>query len=60
VVGGNYVRDTLATQHILLTKDGGATWTQPATPTRGYRECVEYLSNTRILAAGPKGIDISK
>jgi photosystem II stability/assembly factor-like uncharacterized protein len=59
VVGGNYVRDTLATQHILLTKDGGATWTQPATPTRGYRECVEYLSNTRILAAGPKGIDIS-
>lgn len=59
VVGGDYVRDTLATQHILLTKDGGATWTQPATPTRGYRECVEYISSTRIVAAGPKGIDIS-
>lgn len=59
VVGGDYVRDTLATQHIFLTNDGGKTWTQPATPTRGYRECVEYISNTQVLAAGPKGIDIS-
>jgi photosystem II stability/assembly factor-like uncharacterized protein len=59
VVGGNYVRDTLATQHILLTTDGGKTWTQPATPTRGYRECVEYISSTLVVAAGPKGIDIS-
>jgi len=59
VVGGDYVRDTLATQHIFLTNDGGNTWAQPATPTRGYRECVEYISSTQVLAVGPKGIDIS-
>ena len=59
VAGGDYVRDTLAIQHIFVTKDGGKTWAQPVTPTRGYRECIEYISNTVVLAAGPKGIDIS-
>lgn len=59
VVGGDYTRDTLATQHVLLTTDGGKTWTAPNTPTRGYRECVEYLSRTRVIAVGPKGIDLS-
>ena len=33
---------------------------RPAEPTRGYRECVAYISEKIIIAAGPSGIDVSK
>jgi photosystem II stability/assembly factor-like uncharacterized protein len=59
VVGGNWDDHNLTTDHILLTNDGGKTWTRPATPTRGLRECVEYLTEKTVVAAGQKGSDIS-
>jgi photosystem II stability/assembly factor-like uncharacterized protein len=59
VVGGNWDDHTLTTDHILLTNDGGKTWAKPDVPTRGLRECVEYLDNEVVLAAGQKGSDIS-
>jgi len=59
VVGGDYLRDSLKVKHVLLTRDAGKTWQTPATPTRGYRECVEYVTNKALMATGPSGIDIS-
>lgn len=59
VAGGDFQKDSLKVNHILLTKDAGKTWTQPITPTRGYRECVEYISNNVLIATGPSGTDIS-
>jgi len=59
IVGGNYLKDTLAVKHIYYTKDAGKTWLAPAIPTRGYRECVEYITKTNVIATGPKGTDIS-
>lgn len=59
IVGGDYKRDSLATDHIFYTQDNGQHWLAPAIPTRGYRECVTYLSKTTVIATGPTGTDIS-
>lgn len=59
VVGGDFQKDSLKVKHILLTKDAGKTWTPPTSPTRGYRECVEYITNKVLIATGPSGTDIS-
>ena len=59
VVGGDFQKDSLRLNHVLFTKDAGKTWTQPITPTRGYRECVEYISKEVLIATGPTGTDIS-
>lgn len=59
VVGGDYQLDSLKVKHVLLTNNAGKTWQTPATPTRGYRECVEYISNKKVIATGPSGTDVS-
>lgn len=59
VVGGDFQKDSLRLNHVFITKDAGKTWTQPITPTRGYRECVEYISKEVLIATGPSGTDIS-
>ncbi len=60
VVGGDYLRDSLTIDHAFYTRDGGKTWNKPATATRGYRECVEFLDDNFLIATGPGGTDISK
>jgi photosystem II stability/assembly factor-like uncharacterized protein len=59
LVGGDYLKDSLRVQHVLLNKSGGNTWTTPSTPTRGYRECVEFISDQLVLSTGPSGTDVS-
>ena len=59
IVGGDYLVDTLKQDHIFITHDGGKTWHPPQVPTRGYRECVEYIADELLISVGPKGIDIS-
>ena len=59
IVGGDYKRDTLRADHIFLSKKDFSGWLKPAIPTRGYRECVEYINNKIVIATGPAGIDIS-
>ncbi|MBL7856641.1 MAG: hypothetical protein JNM57_03055 [Cyclobacteriaceae bacterium] len=60
VVGGNYLLDSVRTNHVLYTKDGGKKWMAPVVPTRGYRECVEYITTQMVIAVGPSGSDISR
>jgi photosystem II stability/assembly factor-like uncharacterized protein len=59
IAGGDYEIDSLATDHIFLTEDGGKTWNAPKVPTRGIREGVEYITEKIIIATGYPGIDIS-
>jgi photosystem II stability/assembly factor-like uncharacterized protein len=59
IVGGDYKNDTLKTANVFYTKDGGKNWIRPKVPTRGYRECVTYLSKKTVIATGPSGTDIS-
>ena len=60
VVGGNYLQDSLRVRHVFTTPDKGKTWSAPTVPTRGYRECVEMLSDRILVAAGPSGVDITR
>ena len=60
IVGGDYKQDTLTRNNVFLTTNRGKTWIAPATPTRGYRECVAYLSGDTAIAVGPTGMDISE
>jgi photosystem II stability/assembly factor-like uncharacterized protein len=59
IVGGDYLTDTMRTDHVSYSADKGKTWFAPKAPTRGYRECVEYLNSKTLMAAGPMGMDIS-
>ncbi len=59
IAGGDYLRDTLHTDHIYYSQDGGRTWRYPSTLTRGYRECLADLGDGTIIACGPGGLDIS-
>lgn len=59
LVGGDYTRPALATKHNLYSNDKGATWNIPAESSRGYRECVEFISNKILFTTGPTGTDIS-
>jgi photosystem II stability/assembly factor-like uncharacterized protein len=59
IVGGDYERDTLRVDHVFLTKDFGKTWSAPAQPTRGIRECVEYLDGNIAVATGQRGADVT-
>lgn len=59
IAGGDYERDTLVTDHIFYTRDGGKTWQRPVVPTRGIRECVEYIRENMLIATGKQGSDVS-
>ncbi|HPM29449.1 MAG TPA: YCF48-related protein [Chryseolinea sp.] len=59
LVGGDYLKDSLTIDHNFYTLDGGKHWIRPTSPTRGYRECVEYLNETLMIATGPGGTDVS-
>lgn len=57
IVGGDYRNEDGKQDHVFITFDGGVTWRPPFTPTRGYRECVTYLSQKMVMAVGPNGVD---
>ncbi len=59
IVGGDYKNPPHTVDHNLHSNDFGATWVTPASTTRGYRECVEYISEDTWIAVGPTGTDIS-
>ncbi|MFC3559362.1 WD40/YVTN/BNR-like repeat-containing protein [Pedobacter jamesrossensis] len=59
VVGGNYVKDKENSNNILLTYDGGKTWSKPESPVFGYRSGVAYINKENLIATGTSGTDIS-
>lgn len=59
VVGGDYKDEAKTGQHVYITMDKGKTWTLPIRPTRGLRECVEFLGDDNLIAIGPQGADTS-
>jgi photosystem II stability/assembly factor-like uncharacterized protein len=59
LVGGDYKKDSLATNHNFYSPSEGSHWFTPHSPTRGYRECVEPIKKKTLVAVGPSGIDIS-
>lgn len=58
-VGGNYLKDKENTNNVLLTINGGETWTKPVTPVLGYRSAVEHIKGQVWFATGTSGTDYS-
>lgn len=60
-VGGDYLKPGEARNNLLVTRDGGQTWTVPeGTPPAGYRSAVAHLPGTRtLIAVGTSGSDYS-
>jgi photosystem II stability/assembly factor-like uncharacterized protein len=59
IVGGNYEMDSLKTDHVFYTRDKGKNWIRPLKPTRGMRECVEFIAGNTVISCGLNGIDVS-
>jgi photosystem II stability/assembly factor-like uncharacterized protein len=58
-VGGNYLKDKENSNNVLLTKNGGKTWTKPAAPVLGFRSAVAYITDQLCFATGSSGTDVS-
>ena len=59
IVGGDFSADTSMEKNCVLTNDGGKTWIYPSNPPHGYRSCVEYITDNRLIACGTSGVDVS-
>ena len=57
--GGDYASDTLSTNNSAITTDGGKTWKLIGRNPYGYKSCVTYIDNQRLIAVGTSGTDIS-
>ncbi|MFT3946618.1 MAG: oxidoreductase [Agriterribacter sp.] len=58
-VGGNFAADTVTTGNCAISADGGKTWAIPQTSPHGYRSCVEYITEKKLITCGTSGVDIS-
>eukprot|EP00090_Calanus_glacialis_P011965 TRINITY_DN20404_c0_g1_i1.p1 TRINITY_DN20404_c0_g1~~TRINITY_DN20404_c0_g1_i1.p1 ORF type:complete len:376 (+),score=117.09 TRINITY_DN20404_c0_g1_i1:25-1128(+) len=45
---------------VSISRDGGSSWTQPDTPTYGYRSCVVFVGEDELVAVGTNGLDYSQ
>jgi hypothetical protein len=60
IVGGDFAKDTDATANcVLLTWKDTISFSVPETPPHGYRSCVIYISDSKLLTCGTSGVDIS-
>ncbi len=59
VVGGDFAKDTAVANNCFVTSDGGKTWKAPMKPPQGYRSCVEYITDKKMITCGTSGVDVS-
>jgi photosystem II stability/assembly factor-like uncharacterized protein len=59
IAGGDFANDQDTTGNAYLSNDGGKSWQRPAVPPSGYRSCVAYLDEKRLITCGTSGVDIS-
>jgi photosystem II stability/assembly factor-like uncharacterized protein len=58
-VGGDLLNEPGGVHAAAITRDGGRTWTEPATAPQGYRSAVTWWFNLVPIAVGPNGSDVS-
>jgi len=59
VVGGDFNDPGNRERNCAVSRDGGKTWISPSNPPYGYRSCVEYISEQRLITCGINGVDVS-
>lgn len=60
VVGGDYVKDKENANNVLLTSDGGKSWSKPSRPVFGFRSGVIWYDIKTCFATGTSGTDVSR
>jgi photosystem II stability/assembly factor-like uncharacterized protein len=60
VVGGDFSHDTLSQGNSIRIRFNPFSQEFPKSPPRGYRSCVEYLDESRMICCGARGVDVSK
>ncbi len=59
-VGGDYAKDKEDRGNIVVTTDGGRSWTAPAARPAGFRSALAYLPNRKAwIVTGTSGSDVS-
>ena len=60
VVGGDYLKPDLSEGSCYISKDKGKTWSSPFSSPKGYRSCVIFdIENKILYCSGRNGIDYS-
>lgn len=59
VVGGDFAADTIANNNCFYSNNRGKSWKTPKQPPHGYRSCVEYITEKKLISCGPSGVDLS-
>ena len=59
VVGGDFSHDTVAYRNSLFIEFNPFKQTEPIVSPRGYRSCVAYIDDHRLISCGTTGVDIS-
>ena len=59
VVGGDFSADTSAINNCFYSINRGKSWNAPKVPPHGYRSCVEYITERKLIACGTSGVDYS-
>lgn len=59
VTGGDYQNDTDSSNNCFIKGASYNQWTRPATPPHGFRSCVEYINNLKVICCGTSGVDYS-
>lgn len=57
LVGGDYLRDSMASGHFLI-RDASHWWRARQAP-RGYRECIAFVNDHCWVVTGPTGSEVS-
>jgi photosystem II stability/assembly factor-like uncharacterized protein len=59
IVGGDFANESSREKNCVISKDGGESWIVPSNPPHGYRSCVEYASEEKLVTCGITGVDVS-
>lgn len=59
VVGGDFSADSVSTANCFYTDNRGKSWKAPKQPPHGYKSCVEYLTEKKLITCGTSGVDHS-
>jgi photosystem II stability/assembly factor-like uncharacterized protein len=58
-IGGDYTKDSLRDNICFYTKNGGKVWKASEVQPGGYRSCVEYFQDKKLISTGTNGTDVS-
>jgi photosystem II stability/assembly factor-like uncharacterized protein len=59
VVGGDFTADSSSINNCFYTNNRGKTWKAPKQAPHGYKSCVEYLKEKKLITCGTSGVDYS-